>query len=188
MVGMLSRQSPRNFVLDMNPRNVQRRKARAIALDLKKRGIKRPRGRPAGPSSTTLQKRRRAYIEGKTARLLSKQGINESQLEAALKTNAGSKLFPLLVPDPKKETILQSAIDLVHNVGRGVKPDLVRCLGKHLKAREVSTLFSMPLKTVQNIFARQRSSSNPSPLELAYPHNVPREKIKPFEADMQKVY
>jgi hypothetical protein len=169
---------------------VKRRQARALASTFKQMGIARKIGRPSGPSTPTLLKRRRKYVEKKESQIMSQQLSQDSQstLLRVLGTQSGRKLFPQLCqalqPDPAKQTLVDSAVDLVNNVARAAKPDLVRLLGRKLKPRDVATLFSMPIKTVQNIFARKRSSSTTSPFEQAYPSYVTRAKQDPNEAEI----
>jgi hypothetical protein len=115
--------------------------------------------------------------------LLGNPGVH-SELLHVLNTPAGKTSLPLLAnqlqPNAAKEVLFQSTVDLVNNAARGVKPDLLRSLGARLKSREVSTLFSIPLKTVQNIFSRKRSLAA-SPLDQGYPPNVSRQKHHPIE-------
>ena len=166
-------------------KNVRRRKARAVTAELFRMGIKRNRGKPRGPTSQTLEKRRRLYVERKQSkRVADRIGDEEHNLLQVLGTVPGRKSFPALsklCPDPVKDAVVDATVDLVQHAARSVKPDLVRILGRKLKSRETAQLFNMPLKTVQNIFARSRQSSI-STFNLSYPPNVTREKQNEAEA------
>jgi hypothetical protein len=176
--------------LSTSPHNIKRRAKSAITYALAKVGVVRPRGHPRGPSNETLEKRRKDYVDKKQLEIISQQKLehlSQEQLQM-LNTPQARKRFPVIAQalqsDNVKETLFNSTVDLVHVSERSVKPDLVRLLGRNLKSRQVATMFSMPLKTVQNIFARKRSPETVSPFQQVYPPHVTRQKHHVVEAEI----